>query len=849
ASSYYLPLDRVTRALKLLQQGEVVTRGTWQTIFRHVPFDEARQLGLSSTTEASIRRQSGSVLGVLVVDQVLPEDPADGILDVGDILLKINGQYCTTFLALESILDDSIGQSLLVTFQRGGARPVDGHVTVQVCLVLRQVEPVDRFVSGQEWSMRPRCVRLKRNANRSASFGRERRCVDCTSDLHAISPSRFLEVGHCVIHELSYQQARNMALPVGGVYVAAPGHMLFKADIFESCLIVSLNDIVTPTLDAFVAILQQLPDGSRVSLQYFYSASRHQTETAVVTIDRHWGPMQMYSRSDQDGLWHPTVLPFVPSKPCDVRKESTGASDPTMASSADPKDDASVVATSTGTSAPRTNDSNGAASTYAPPGAASTTRLQVENAVTATHLASLVFVRFDTHLTIDGMSTSCYDGVGYVVNASLGIVLVDKFTVPVSLGDVTVTIAGSLQVPAAIRYVDPIYNATIVQYNPDLVTPGLVSSMHIAHTTAPPDCLRVGASLSFTGLSRNWTVVTATTVVSKVERLPVVDFRVPRFKGSSCQVELMSLDQQIAAARGGVFTDPNDPTAVVALYLAFEDEETTDGRIQAFAFGVPVFWIYDLVNLCQQRDVRLPSTVSWLPVDFGTLGLADARAGFHLAPDMHSALEQCTDDTRQVLTVQKCMTGSQASRQLRSGDFVLAIDGLVVAKSSDVVRSCRGKSSVAVTVWRDRKAVVVPVDMCELSTRGTDRVVLWSGLMLHAPHVAVMQRGLDDRETSGVYVSYRYRGSPADKAGMLQSQFIVQVNDVATPTLDTFLSIVTTLTHDEFVRLRLVDLNARETMMTIQPDNHYWPTTDLSYDGSTWSVTTASRSTGVEQSC
>ncbi|ETV93359.1 hypothetical protein H310_12622 [Aphanomyces invadans] len=802
ASSYYLPLDRVTRALKLLQQGEVVTRGTWQTIFRHVPFDEARQLGLSSTTEASIRRQSGSVLGVLVVDQVLPEGPADGILDVGDILLKINGQYCTTFLALESILDDSIGQSLLVTFQRGGARPVDGHVTVQ--------------------------------------------------DLHAISPSRFLEVGHCVIHELSYQQARNMALPVGGVYVAAPGHMLFKADIFESCLIVSLDDIVTPTLDAFVAILQQLPDGSRVSLQYFYSASRHQTETAVVTIDRHWGPMQMYSRSDQDGLWHPTVLPCVPSKPCDVRKESAGASDPPMASSADPKDDvvdASVVATSTGTSAPRTNDSNGAASTYAPPGAASTTRLQVENAVTATHLASLVFVRFDTHLTIDGMSTSCYDGVGYVVNASLGIVLVDKFTVPVSLGDVTVTIAGSLQVPAAIRYVDPIYNATIVQYNPDLVTPGLVSSMHIAHTTAPPDCLRVGASLSFTGLSRNWTVVTATTVVSKVERLPVVDFRVPRFKGSSCQVELMSLDQQIAAARGGVFTDPNDPTAVVALYLAFEDEETTDGRIQAFAFGVPVFWIYDLVNLCQQRDVRLPSTVSWLPVDFGTLGLADARAGFHLAPDMLSALEQCTDDTRQVLTVQKCMTGSQASRQLRSGDFVLAIDGLVVAKSSDVVRSCRGKSSVAVTVWRDRKAVVVPVDMCELSTRGTDRVVLWSGLMLHAPHVAVMQRGLDGRETSGVYVSYRYRGSPADKAGMLQSQFIVQVNDVATPTLDTFLTIVTTLAHDEFVRLRLVDLNARETMITIQPDNHYWPTTDLSYDGNKWSVTTASRSTGVEQSC
>lgn len=97
-----------------------MTRGTLQTVLKHTAFDESRRLGLSPDAEALLRKEFPKETGVLVVEEVIPGGPADGALEPGDVVVRMNGDMITTFLPWEAFLDDGIGEEVEVQVQRGG---------------------------------------------------------------------------------------------------------------------------------------------------------------------------------------------------------------------------------------------------------------------------------------------------------------------------------------------------------------------------------------------------------------------------------------------------------------------------------------------------------------------------------------------------------------------------------------------------------------------------------------------------------------------------------------------------------------------------------------------------------
>ncbi len=139
ASSFFLPLGRVQRAFDLIRAGRPVTRGTLQTVFTYTPYDELARLGLRPQTEAEARKAGPGLTGMLVVSEVQPGSPAEGALQPGDILVRVNGRLVATFDPLADVLDSSVGQSISVEIERGGA-VIEKQLVVQD---LTSITPAD----------------------------------------------------------------------------------------------------------------------------------------------------------------------------------------------------------------------------------------------------------------------------------------------------------------------------------------------------------------------------------------------------------------------------------------------------------------------------------------------------------------------------------------------------------------------------------------------------------------------------------------------------------------------------------------------------------------------------------
>ena len=283
ASSFFLPLDRIDRALQELRAGNSVSRGTLQTTFQSKAFDELKRLGLTAASEREARSRDSERTSMLTVEQVIPDSPAAGKLAPGDILIRVNGELTTEFVPLEAVLDSHVGQEIEIEIERGGKQLIH---TVRV------------------------------------------------DDLHSITPDEYLEFGDGTVNTLSYQQARHYNRKPSGVYVANPGYLLSKSAIPRGAVILEMDGEPVNDLDDFEAALGQLADGERTNVRYVNMENPQNSVVRSLEMDRVWFPAQRCARDDVTGSW-----------PCRTLADGP-APKPTLSGSTRPKkyDDSRVKA-------------------------------------------------------------------------------------------------------------------------------------------------------------------------------------------------------------------------------------------------------------------------------------------------------------------------------------------------------------------------------------------------------------------------------------------------------------------------------------------------------------------------
>ncbi|PCC67603.1 serine protease, S1-C subfamily, contains C-terminal PDZ domain [Nannocystis exedens] len=704
ASSFFLPLERVLRAFELLRAGQPIPRGTLMTTFSYTPFDELARLGLRPETEQACRAADPGGIGLLIVDKLIPGGVTDGLLEPGDILLRVDGEFIPRFVPLEAHLDASVGQTITLELERGG---------------------------------RPLTVRAR------------------VHDLHAITPSTYLEVGGAILHDLSYQRARNPQVPLTGVYLANSGYLFAPLDLDRGAVVRAIAGVPTPDLAAAEAVLGSLPHGAPFMVRWVDLDQPTREHVTVVTMDRRWFAMTRSTRDDASGRWPSTDGPPPPPPP--TRTPVT--------TNLPPSDDVRVQ--------------------------------QVQ--------PSLVTVTCNIPYKIDGIHATRFVGAGLVVDARRGLVLVDRNTVPIALADITLTVAGAVEIPGEIAFLHPHHNYAIVSYDPALLGDTPIRAVDLA-----PRPLHPGDPVWLVGLKSGHRVFAQSTAVAAVEAVDLPLPRPPRFRAMN--LERISLTSATASL-GGAIVDSE--ARVLALWAGFSYQDGKDHRVAEYGIAADLF--AEAVEIFRRGESPI---VCDLGVEFGTVTLAEARHR-GLSPETAAELEGHDPLRRQVLVVQRL---AAFARGWQAGDLVLRAGGATVTSVREIERSLRG-GRVTVHLLRDGRELELEVETRPDDGRGTDRVLHWAGALLQAPHhAALIQRAVPDE---GVYISLYWYGSPASRSRLRAARRIVAAEDRPTPDIDSFLAAVAGKPDRASVRLKTVDLDGKVDLLTLRLDLEYFPTYEL----------------------
>jgi hypothetical protein len=289
-----------------------------------------------------------------------------------------------------------------------------------------------------------------------------------------------------------------------------------------------------------------------------------------------------------------------------------------------------------------------------PPATGSTRLTKYNDPIVRTIAPSLVVVTFDLPYTLSGVADRHYYGTGLIVDKERGYVLVDRNTVPIAIGDVTITFAGSLEVKGRIEQLHPLHNYAIVSYDPASIGDTPVQQAKFNTKT-----LRPGEDVWVVGIKSDHQLVHQQSTVSSVDPLILPLSRTLRFRDSNIEgISLVNAPGDV----DGVLV--NRRGEVLATWSSFAVQ--TGGDSAQFNRGISA-------EVAQQfvETVRAGSPFYSLEAEFVYAPLFAVRK-MGVDEEWVERLEENNPVRRRALSITRLVAGSPAADVLVNGDIVLA---------------------------------------------------------------------------------------------------------------------------------------------------------------------------------
>ncbi|KAI7356073.1 Pro-apoptotic serine [Hortaea werneckii] len=591
-------------------------------------------------------------------------------------------------------------------------------------------------------------------------------------DLHAITPDRFVSVAGAAFHNLSYQQARlfAVALEGNGVYCCeASGSFRFEGTE-NGWLVQTVDHKPTPDLDTFIEVMKGVPDRSRVVVTYKHLRDMHTLNTSIMLVDRHWHKhMRLAIRNDETGLW-----------------DFKDLAEPVPPQEPEPKK-ANFISMS-GARHPHAVDV----------------------------VRSFVRISASMPLKLDGFPKARKIGFGLVIDAEKGLVVVSRAIVPYDMCDISVTIADSIIVDGKVVFMHPLQNYAIIKYDPSLVK-APVQTAKLAK-----DPIKQGEETIFFGFNQNLRPVVARTAVTDITTVAIpASVSTPRYR--AVNLDAITVDTSLSGQCGSGVLVREDGT-VQALWMTYLGERSAhSGKDIEYhlGFGVPALLpVLDEVKSGGKPNLRI------LNLETQTVQMSQCRI-MGVSEDWLERVEHEDPERHQLFMVRKVDAGHVSG--LTEGDIILTLNGKLITRVSDMDLMYSNPVLEAVIV-RKQQQMSLQVPTVPTSELETDRVVVFCGAVLHRPHHAVRQQ--ISKVHSDIYVSARLRGSPAYMYGLAPTNFIMAVNAVPTPDLESFVRETNKIPDNTYFRLKVMTFDNVPWVATMKKNEHYFPTVEFVKDGS-----------------